>query len=1109
MQLFLLALCIALALGLVWGFIEIAGSIRRSRRNSRKVRIEGKVPSPARSLGHRFRLLFVPRVRKKAQIQEIVIEQLYELLNQPVILHASQPEPQALEDGNFHVLLAAGANPHAERVERPSNLLNVSCVGDTNACKTSGAGFPIVDPATGFVVGELFDKRLYVHVDILNGGQQPQLGLLEAVLSATRTEIEASRSVKSTLTVSQSRHPVTVEGFEDRERDLVASLVRSTLSPSINKAIVVRNAKGNAVLPVRNDCFNVFIHSSPVGRLTSRPVNRYFSLAPLTQKLTFQASGHGRVVTDSSNSTVGELVENNLYIHLQAVEAGTYTELSILKQIFERAIAEVKVVTDKRGELLGLARKALPELADKIDVHIDSPIVKPADPDRFDIYVRPVGNCVTRIPQFWLELRDENRSLVPFEPATETQALWQHECPVLEVVDGHRVFINADVWSTDKAMRKAYTEALKVLASEFKAKEYIDELFSTTTLTGTQTFNFIDNGLKGRRKELIEAVARHVVLPRVNGQAVRVIFCKGETYNPAYDGEFSLFLDSAPMGRKGSYHYGRRNLWSHSDSGLGAPVVEENGHTSGELVDDNFFLHTEPVVRGTYTEAADFARTLVRIFDVRRQVESDRQQVEELANQILGDRVEDPIVVYTGSRVVKKTVPGAFNLFFGDFNNPDRPASSWWTPSPAGLMSLNWVGMPIVGTPIVNENVEIIGEMVGQDVFLKAGIKPGQFEARRERLVEVLNHLKADLDYRDYVKEETEKVEQEDAGLNTHRNWALNVVRGVHYQNARAEAMITSLCKDLLLKRVGTDIEVTYGNNNQVEPKDDYKFHVVVAGAPEKEKMQTVPATIFGHKFAASAESFIPSPSGTPIVDEETGFVVGELFARNLYIYEDLIRRATLKDAALVTRFLLEVRKLLVNGADPEAVSRHFARDCANLFEAAKAAAIDPAALPIARQELRKALIQAQKDELYYYQPEPGADQLGEEFDQILKIPKVTDIEVTSNALTVHTKTIYCTRPDNGHKYEIGAFKITISLRDGNVTWKNQTRQIQGGSGYMHAPHVNSEGRACLGNTQGVFPDLIVKRELVSAVLLAIAFVESVNPGDAWGKYITNWPRAY
>jgi hypothetical protein len=37
---------------------------------------------------------------------------------------------------------------------------------------------------------------------------------------------------------------------------------------------------------------------------------------------------------------------------------------------------------------------------------------------------------------------------------------------------------------------------------------------------------------------------------------------------------------------------------------------------------------------------------------------------------------------------------------------------------------------------------------------------------------------------------------------------------------------------------------------------------------------------------------------------------------------------------------------------------------------------------------------------------------------------------------------------------------------------------------------------------------LIKKREFASAVQLAIAFVESVNTSDAWGKGISRFPEA-
>ena len=60
----------------------------------------------------------------------------------------------------------------------------------------------------------------------------------------------------------------------------------------------------------------------------------------------------------------------------------------------------------------------------------------------------------------------------------------------------------------------------------------------------------------------------------------------------------------------------------------------------------------------------------------------------------------------------------------------------------------------------------------------------------------------------------------------------------------------------------------------------------------------------------------------------------------------------------------------------------------------------------------------------------------------------------------------------------------------------------------MNAPHVDENGNACMGNTKDLFPTLIAKREFASVAELAIAFVESVNLDDNWGKFLDRWPIA-
>jgi hypothetical protein len=60
----------------------------------------------------------------------------------------------------------------------------------------------------------------------------------------------------------------------------------------------------------------------------------------------------------------------------------------------------------------------------------------------------------------------------------------------------------------------------------------------------------------------------------------------------------------------------------------------------------------------------------------------------------------------------------------------------------------------------------------------------------------------------------------------------------------------------------------------------------------------------------------------------------------------------------------------------------------------------------------------------------------------------------------------------------------------------------------MNAPHVYSDGHACLGNVEDLFPELIAKRDFASALQLAIVFIESVNVNDSAGKKIDHWPVA-
>ncbi len=138
------------------------------------------------------------------------------------------------------------------------------------------------------------------------------------------------------------------------------------------------------------------------------------------------------------------------------------------------------------------------------------------------------------------------------------------------------------------------------------------------------------------------------------------------------------------------------------------------------------------------------------------------------------------------------------------------------------------------------------------------------------------------------------------------------------------------------------------------------------------------------------------------------------------------------------------------------------------------------------------------------------ADKYGQEFDKLLAVPKVRDVQVVDGVVKVFTDTLTCADPRTGKRHEIGAFRIEIYTNGASngVRWFNLTRRVDAYKYKQMAPHVWDDGSACLGNTAEVFPELIGNYEFAAAAMVAIQFVESVNTDDAAGKHINKWPEA-
>ena len=307
--------------------------------------------------------------------------------------------------------------------------------------------------------------------------------------------------------------------------------------------------------------------------------------------------------------------------------------------------------------------------------------------------------------------------------------------------------------------------------------------------------------------------------------------------------------------------------------------------------------------------------------------------------------------------------------------------------------------------------------------------------------------------------------------------------------------IVNRLIRDILLPAVSTDICVRNCAGTH-QAKADTAFHVIYHGSPTD-------AVVCGTA---------PTGIGVPILNV-AGQCAAELFPGNLFIADDLLGAGRKADIAKLAEVLYRVRRELVaehsfNGA--RMLREQFAQVCLQQISAVNSKTPEQArqALDSAEAELERVLQVARsaERELVHLDWFPE-ERLKKEFDDLRRISKVRDVRVTDSAIVVETEMLYCKVASTGVTYRIGEFEISIPTRFGNgIRFLNKTGLVETRRASMNAPHVDGSGNACLGNTQGMFSELLLNRQYASAVQMAIIFLQSVNITDVWGKDIVYWP---
>jgi hypothetical protein len=306
-------------------------------------------------------------------------------------------------------------------------------------------------------------------------------------------------------------------------------------------------------------------------------------------------------------------------------------------------------------------------------------------------------------------------------------------------------------------------------------------------------------------------------------------------------------------------------------------------------------------------------------------------------------------------------------------------------------------------------------------------------------------------------------------------------------------------------------------------PIEDGKFHLYIwwrlpTSSDRVDTRIRTPETIWGipiqdeHRYSRAAGGV-----GIPIQDDVSGCVVAELRDKNtLYIHRDVfILSANNSEEKLFRQVLLHTASLLLPPEKGRELARQlFIEECAKstvrvLAATAAQYANHKERVKQLRKELSECIRTGLSDERKLLRGNgTAAESFGEEYEGLLKVPKVKDVRVEANAIAIFTEVLNCRDDRTGRLHEIGAFKIQIPFQGSSPIWTNLTRKVDGYKERQNHPHIWSEGDACLGSSETLFQDLFASREFAIAAQLAIEFVESANTKDPAGKYISKWPLA-
>jgi hypothetical protein len=149
----------------------------------------------------------------------------------------------------------------------------------------------------------------------------------------------------------------------------------------------------------------------------------------------------------------------------------------------------------------------------------------------------------------------------------------------------------------------------------------------------------------------------------------------------------------------------------------------------------------------------------------------------------------------------------------------------------------------------------------------------------------------------------------------------------------------------------------------------------------------------------------------------------------------------------------------------------------------------------------------------------PAILKVVESMENLRRNEKIDRVYVAKNSATICivTKGIVTAEPINGYARSVGRMLIHLPINlfvgdspnVGGVLIFNLTHLILGGDGVVsaQAPHVNSAGKCCFGDSKKLIIDAIASYDVSAAACALIQFLENPNIDDVMGINALQLPR--